>query len=140
MQNGRRPRLRACPALRAVTARPKSMDNVLNRHHSQRCVAICGRKEGSEVMTTKPLVAAVFAAVALLAAPVTADAHGKKPKRDNRAVVEDCKPYDGPLGYHGNPWCENGWKYAEDYPPGAGPYFDVFDLPQVRRLTRRWDR
>ena len=54
-------------------------------------------------------------------------------------VRDDCRPYNGPSGYEGNPWCDGGWKYAEDYPPGTSPYHDVFDLPQVRRLTRRWD-
>jgi hypothetical protein len=26
----------------------------------------------------------------------------------------DCRPYNGPYGYYGNPWCEGGWKYTED--------------------------
>jgi hypothetical protein len=26
----------------------------------------------------------------------------------------DCRPYNGPFGYYGNPWCEGGWKYTED--------------------------
>jgi hypothetical protein len=91
-------------------------------------------------MSTKPLVAAVAAAVALLATPIAADAGGKKPRRDDRIqTYDDCRPYNGPHGYYGNPWCDGGFKSAEDYPPGTSPYFDLLDLPQVRRLTRRWD-
>ena len=47
------------------------------------------------------------------------------------AVTRDCTPFNGPFGYYGNPWCDGGYKFAEDYPPGTGRYFDVFELPQV---------
>lgn len=90
-------------------------------------------------MTSRVLVAAIFGAAALLVAPIAANAQDNEPRRDDRAATDDCTPFNGPGGYHGNPWCDNGWKYAEDYPPGTGPYFDVFDLPQVRRLSRRWE-
>ena len=26
----------------------------------------------------------------------------------------DCRPYNGPFGYYGNPWCEGGFKFTED--------------------------
>lgn len=26
----------------------------------------------------------------------------------------DCKPFNGPYGYYGNPWCERGYKWTED--------------------------
>ena len=90
----------------------------------------------------KFLIAAAVGVNALGAIPVDADAGSRKqPHRDrNRAAIErDCTPYNGPYGYYGNPWCDGGWKMAEDYAPGTSPYFDVFDLPQVRRHTRRWD-
>ncbi len=85
------------------------------------------------------LIAAAFATVALVSAPHDAGAGGKKLKRDRTVVERDCTPYNGPFGYYGNPWCDGGWKMAEDYAPGTSPYFDVFDLPQVRRHTRRWE-
>jgi hypothetical protein len=68
-----------------------------------------------------------------------ADAAGKKSKSDRTVAARDCTPYNGPHGYYGNPYCDGGFKYAEDYPPGTSPFFDVFDLPQVQRLRRRWD-
>lgn len=37
---------------------------------------------------------------------------GGKHRRYGR--LRDCKPFNGPYGYYGNPWCERGWKYAED--------------------------
>lgn len=86
------------------------------------------------------LTAAAIGLITTLSASSDASAARSKkypPKRDQ--VVRDCTPYNGPSGYDGNPWCDGGWKYAEDYPPGTGPYFDVFDLPQVRRLYRRWE-
>ena len=91
-------------------------------------------------MTLKPLLTIAALGIAAFAmTPADAFAHGKrKPVRD-REVARDCKPYNGPYGYYGNPWCDGGYKYAEDYAPGTRPYFDVFDTPQVRRLTRRWD-
>lgn len=86
---------------------------------------------------TKFVLAAALTALAIVAVPVHADAGGKKAKRAPESVERDCKPFNGPSGYEGNPWCDGGWKYAEDYPPGTSPYFDVFDLPQVQRLRRR---
>jgi hypothetical protein len=93
-------------------------------------------------MKSKVLIAVVAATASFVALPLDAGAGGKKSRRgDERAMArDDCRPYNGPSGYEGNPWCDGGWKYAEDYPPGTSPYHDAFDLPQVRRLTRRWDR
>jgi hypothetical protein len=90
-------------------------------------------------MMTKCLLTAALAGMAFVSAPLDADAGSKKSERDHRVVERDCRPYNGPSGYQGNPWCDGGWKYAEDYPPGTSPYFDVFDLPQIQRLRRRWD-
>jgi hypothetical protein len=79
------------------------------------------------------LAAAVGLAVGLgMSAPAEAS---KKQKRE-RYVERDCTPFNGPWGYYGNPWCDGGYKYAEDYAPGTSPHHDVFDLPQVRRLNR----
>ena len=86
---------------------------------------------------TRYLLAATFGAMALVAGSIDADAAGKRAK-ERTAVERDCRPFNGPSGYEGNPWCDGGWKFAEDYPPGTSPYFDVFDLPQVQRLRRRW--
>lgn len=87
----------------------------------------------------KFILAAAVGAMALVAVPLDADAGSRKAKRYDRAEARDCTPYNGPFGYYGNPWCDGGYKYAEDYPPGTGPYFDVFDLPQVQRLRRRYE-
>lgn len=90
-------------------------------------------------MKVLAFAAAIGLATSLVAAPA-ADASSKKVKRDQHRYAErDCTPYNGPFGYYGNPWCDGGYKFAEDYPPGTGPHFDVFDLPQVRRLGRRWN-
>ncbi len=91
-------------------------------------------------MSTRILIAAAAGAATLFALPLDASAGGKKPRpddRDNRIVERDCKTFNGPNGYDGNPWCDGGWKYAEDWAPGTGGYLDVFDLPQVQRLRRR---
>lgn len=86
------------------------------------------------------LTAAAIGLIAALSAPSDASAaRSKKPLKRAPIETRDCTPYNGPSGYDGNPWCDGGWKYAEDYPPGTSPYFDVFDLPQVRRLYRRWE-
>lgn len=90
-------------------------------------------------MKPKFLIAAAAGAATLLSVPLDASAAGKKPRQDDRIVERDCKTYNGPNGYDGNPWCDGGWKYAEDWAPGTGGYLDVFDLPQVQRLRRRWD-
>lgn len=86
---------------------------------------------------TRYLLAATLGTIALVTGPLDADAAGKRAK-DRTTVERDCRPFNGPSGYEGNPWCDGGWKFAEDYPPGTSPYFDVFDLPQVQRLRRRW--
>lgn len=89
-------------------------------------------------MMPKHLVAAVVGTLALVAAPLDADAGpDKRPVDRDAPAARDCTPFNGPYGYYGNPWCDGGWKYAEDYPPGTGGYIDVFDLPQVQRLRRR---
>jgi hypothetical protein len=90
-------------------------------------------------MTTKTLLAAAaIGLAAVLSGPVDALAHGNKLK-GGHIIVRDCKPYNGPFGYYGNPWCDGGYKYAEDYPPGSGRAYDLLDLPQVRRLNPWWD-
>jgi hypothetical protein len=39
----------------------------------------------------------------------------------HRALASrDCRPYNGPYGYFGNPWCEGGFKYEEDWNDGRG--------------------
>lgn len=89
---------------------------------------------------TRYMAAVAVGAAVILSAPVDADAGAKRAKRsDDRTAARDCTPFNGPYGYYGNPWCDGGYKYAEDYPPGTSPHHDVFDLPQVRRLTRRWN-
>jgi hypothetical protein len=101
--------------------------------------SIAMMRKGAVTMT-KFLTATAFAAVALVAVPLDADAGRKKPiPRDDRVVERDCTPYNGPVGYNGNPWCDGGFKYAEDWPPGTPGYLDVFDLPQVQRLRRRFE-
>lgn len=84
-------------------------------------------------MVTKCSVAALVALAVLL--PAASDAMaGKRVKRERDQVVErDCTPYNGPFGYYGNPWCDGGFKYAEDFPPGSGRYFDVLEQPRVQR-------
>lgn len=90
-------------------------------------------------MILKRLAAATaIGLIAGLAVPHNAEARSSKARRaHDEAALRDCKPYNGPFGYYGNPWCENGWKYADDYAPGTSPYYDLFDLPQLRRLDRR---
>lgn len=81
-------------------------------------------------------LASILGLTAGLALPGDAEARSGKAKRGHHeAAKRDCKPYNG-LGYYGNPWCDGGWKHAEDYAPGTSPYYDVFDLPQVRRVLR----
>lgn len=83
------------------------------------------------------LLFAVAVSAAAVCIPIAAEAGGKKVRRDEQRYAErDCKPVNGPYGYHGNPWCDGGYKFPEDYPPGTGGYFDVFDLPRFQRLNR----
>lgn len=105
----------------------------MERRHAESAL-----QEDTLVMMTRSLAVLAIGAAALLSAPADAEARAKKHKRDDRVATRDCTPYNGPHGYYGNPWCDGGYKFAEDYPPGASPYFDVFDLPQIRRLGRRW--
>jgi hypothetical protein len=91
-------------------------------------------------MSPKFLAAAVLGSLALVTMPLSAEAGSKKERRyDPRVVERDCKPVNGPFGYYGNPWCDGGYKYAEDYAPGTGGYYDVFELPRFRRLNRWFD-
>jgi hypothetical protein len=73
-----------------------------------------------------------FAAALVAAMPVAAEAAPATPSLAESATqpaellvrtggpyrrylrARDCKPYNGPWGYYGNPWCEGGWKYTED--------------------------
>jgi hypothetical protein len=90
-------------------------------------------------MAWKFIIAAATLVAAGLSAPHDAAA-GKKTKRTDHDgyAVRDCKPINGPYGYYGNPWCDGGYKNTEDYAPGEGPFFDVFDLPRFRKY-RYWD-
>ncbi|MGE0022213.1 MAG: hypothetical protein AB7S70_01105 [Hyphomicrobium sp.] len=90
-------------------------------------------------MTTRIIATAALGTLALFVAPLDADAGRKKPVERDRLVERDCTPVNGPFGYYGNPWCDGGYKYAEDWDPGTGGYLDVFDLPQVQRLRRRFE-
>jgi len=49
----------------------------------------------------------------------------------------DCRPFNGPFGYYGNPWCEGGWKYTEDRFDSYGSW-GTWYLPRSR--TRSWRR
>ena len=89
-------------------------------------------------MVTKFVVATFLGIAALVPVAHDAMAGRAKVKRqpDGVSVREYCRPYNGPYGYYGNPWCDGGWKYAEDYPPGSGQYFDILELPQIQRWWR----
>jgi hypothetical protein len=92
-------------------------------------------------MSTKFAAAVAIGTLAFVSAPLEADAGGKRraERADESTAYRDCTPINGPNAYYGNPWCDGGWKYAEDYPPGTGPFLDLLDLPQVQRLRRRWE-
>lgn len=92
-------------------------------------------------MTIKLLAAAALGTLALTGMAHDADAGPARKRIFDRETIADpnCRPFNGPSGYNGNPWCDGGYKYAEDYPPGTGGYLDVFDLPQVQRLRRRYE-
>jgi hypothetical protein len=47
---------------------------------------------------------------------VTGKKHDKERQRSG-GVQRDCRPFNGPIGYYGNPWCEGGWLSSEDRPP-----------------------
>lgn len=91
-------------------------------------------------MTFAKPIAVALALTAFVAAPGDVFAGGKSKYNRERQAARDCTPYNGPFGYYGNPWCDGGYKFAEDYAPGTSPHHDVFDLPQVRRLERRLRR
>lgn len=90
-------------------------------------------------MMLKPLAITIIVGVtAGFAAPRDAEARDKRAKyADEEYAVRDCTPFNGPSNYYGNPWCDDGWKFSEDYAPGTGPYYDLLDLPQIQRLRRR---
>jgi len=91
-------------------------------------------------MATKSLLAALAALIALSAAASLAEARQvKKLKPQDQAVARDCHPFNGPFGYYGNPWCDGGYKFAEDYAPGTGPNYDLLQLPQLRRYRYWWE-
>lgn len=82
-------------------------------------------------------IAIALGVVTGLALPGDAEARGKRAKDAyQEQAARDCTPFNGPSNYYGNPWCDDGWKYAEDYAPGTGPNYDLFDLPQIQRLRR----
>jgi hypothetical protein len=35
-----------------------------------------------------------------------------------RRIYRDCHPYNGPVGYYGNPWCDGGYLYDHPGPLG----------------------
>lgn len=91
-------------------------------------------------MAIKILVAAALGLAATLPLADNAAADGRRLKRHGHHYVErDCRPFNGPFGYYGNPWCDGGYKFAEDYPPGAGPNHDLLNLPQLRRYRYWWE-
>lgn len=82
------------------------------------------------LLAAAPIAAKAAPAVPALAAGVAkpadlvVDAGGKYRRHYGR---RDCKPFNGPYGYYGNPWCERGWKYTEDrfdsYAYWSGPRY-----------------
>ena len=62
--------------------------------------------------------------------------------RDRRAYSSDyCKPYNGPYGYYGNPYCEGGFDRdgkAGGYEIDLTRYFDSRYYGYDRRDRRRW--
>jgi hypothetical protein len=61
-------------------------------------------------------------------------AHGSNSYRGYR---RDCRPYNGPYGYYGNPWCDGGFKRPEDQMGrGFAWYWDGY-APR-RYWKRRW--
>ena len=62
--------------------------------------------------------------------------------RDRRAYSSDyCKPYNGPYGYYGNPYCEGGFDRdgkAGGYEIDLTRYFDSRYCGYDRRDRRRW--
>src|SRR5919109_4933891 len=43
--------------------------------------------------------------------PVGPPAAGVRDVRPRRSVSpRDCRPYNGPYGFYGNPWCDNGFR------------------------------
>jgi hypothetical protein len=49
----------------------------------------------------------------------------------------DCKPYNGPYGYYGNPWCDGGFLRPEDQESARGLDFYWDAEPRRRRVRRR---
>jgi len=92
-------------------------------------------------MPVKSLLLALGACAALVAqAPLAEAGSARKHVRDHaEARRDDCRPYNGPFGYYGNPWCDGGYKFAEDYAPGTGPNLDLLDLPRQRRYRYWWE-
>ncbi len=106
----------------------------------------------------KTTLVALFAAIALPAAavqaagPVSADAAATSAEgqmrlaqfvggRDGREASGDCKPYNGPYGYYGNPYCEGGFnRYGRSggYEIDLTRYFDSRYYADDRRDRRRW--
>jgi hypothetical protein len=88
----------------------------------------------------KILAAGAIMIVASLPLAGSASADGKRLKRSGDShAIRDCTPFNGPFGYYGNPWCDGGYKYAEDYAPGTGPNLDLLQLPQIRRYRNWWE-
>ena len=71
---------------------------------------------------------------ATLAVPA-GDARVRREKRH-----DDCRPYNGPFGYYGNPWCDGGFKYQEDFPEPRGILLWSWpdDRPRRYRDQRWW--
>lgn len=98
------------------------------------------------------LVSLVFAAALLATVPLAARAAPIAPSLSVSATQpgellvrtggpyrrylrgRDCKPFNGPWGYYGNPWCERGWKYTEDRYYSSSYWYS--DRPRYRYWRR----
>lgn len=59
--------------------------------------------------------ALAFAGVATLAVPLAAEAKQRRERHFERPpVAVDCRPYNGPYGYYGNPYCDGGFLTLEE--------------------------
>jgi hypothetical protein len=96
------------------------------------------------------LTAALFlaASAAAFAAPLTPAASTPAAREtlatktggsDRRYAVRDCRPYNGPYGYYGNPYCEGGFsRYgkAGGWEIDLTPWFDDRTYYRDRRYRR----
>ncbi len=93
---------------------------------------------------------AAAAAFTALALPAQAAPLGAAPSVDSNSGVVlagsrgNCKPYNGPYGFYGNPFCTG--SFTENYPPprniwtwedGRSYWGSADDNPPPRRVKRR---